>query len=150
MPGTWGTSFGSAWGSSWGALLTTVVELVESPTRLGKMRRTMKTGDTLVITDTLMGYNREAQDLPAGSTAVLNLTTPDGTLLVERKPVTILQSGSGDTATKKGRVTVTVPASTNIPEGVNTFEIETTTPDGRVLTFPDDVNAELVVIKQLG
>lgn len=125
---------------------TTELVLVDSPTRLTHMRRKAKTGDTVVITDTLMGYDRTPQSLPTGSSVVLNLKDPAGTLLVARSPATILESGSTDV----GRVTVTVPASTNIPAGVSTYELEATLPDGSILTFPDDVNAELVVIPQIG
>jgi hypothetical protein len=133
-----------------GATGTTTLALVESPTRLTRPRRAAKIGDTIPITETLRGYNGDAQDLPPGSSVVFTLVSPDGTVKISRQAVTILQTGSGNTAVNKGGVRTTVARTANDVEGVSTYEFEATLPDGTVLTFPDDSNGELTVMKQLG
>ena len=132
---------------SGGGLLTSVPPLVDSPTRLTKMRRVAKTGDTTVITDTLQGYDRTPQDL-TGATVVLTVTGPDGvTKIVNRGSATVLQNGTTDV----GKVTYTIPANVAIPVGVSTFEFEASWNGGEaVLTFPDDSDGELSVRAQLG
>ena len=143
--GTWANP---SWASgSWASLGTATLELVEAPTRLTTMRRYAKVGDTVVITDTLQGYDRTPQDL-TDATVVFTLVGPDGTTpIVDRVAVTIVQSGDVDT----GKVTVTIPASTAIPVGTSRWEFEASWNAGEtVLTFPDDVNGELVVMAALG
>jgi hypothetical protein len=116
--------------------------LVESPTRLVKPHRKGKTGDTIVLTETLQGYDGTAQDL-TGATVRFTLTAPDGTKIVDRVEVEYV-----DRAT--GRVRYTVPATVAVPAGVSTFEFEATWDADTILTFPDDSNGEITLIAQLG
>lgn len=126
-----------------GGLLNLVPELVESPTRLNKMRRTATAGDTLLIDETLKGTDGAPQDL-TGASVTFTLVAPDGaTKPIDKAGCTVRSASTG-----KVRFRGVVP---DVP-GVYTFEFEATWDDGDPATdrtFPDDSKGQLTVIAQL-
>lgn len=117
------------------------VTLVDSPTRVLTPLRFGKVGDAIPIRETLKGRDGTAQNL-TGATVVFSLRGPDGTLLVNRAPATIVSASAGT-------VSYTIPATTAIPAGLSTWEFEASWDSATVLSFPDDTNGTLTLVAEI-
>ena len=136
-PGTWTLP---SWATGvWANLgVSTTVPLVESPTRLRRMKRVGTAGETLAIVgEQLLGRDGTVQVLPAGSTVTLTMDPPDGgTPVIEDAPCTV--DSTANTVGYLGRV----PDE----DGPCQYQFHLTLPDGRDLYFPDGTYATLTVI----
>ena len=77
MAGAWGSSWGSSWGSAWGVTTPSQVVLVQSPTRLLRMLRVGKAGDTLAFEEILCGSDRRVQSLVGATVTLTGTEAPD-------------------------------------------------------------------------
>lgn len=118
---------------------TAAVVLVESPTRVRRMRRVGTAGETLAIVgEQLLGRDGTVQVLPAGSTVTLTMDPPDGgTPVIDEESCTV--DSVANTVGYLGRV----PDK----DGVCQYQFHLTLPNGGGdLYFPDGTYATFTVI----
>lgn len=123
----------------WGGAVTsvtTIPELVESPTRVTRPKRVGTVGDALVFNETLMGADGTPQDL-TGATVTFTFDGPAGEAVVVAQPATIKQNGD----TQVGQVTYKVKASVAVPEGVCSWKFKARWDADTALSFPDGAPA---------
>lgn len=116
----------------------TAVDLVESPTRLRRMKRVGTAGETLAIVgEQLLGRNGVVQELPPGTTVTLTVDPPDG-----GTPIIDEASCSVDSVANTVGFVGDVP---DVP-GACQYQFHMVLPDGRDLYFPDGQYGTLTVI----
>jgi hypothetical protein len=146
MAGAWGASWGTAWGSAWGAVGGIASSpFLPAPLRVSRPSIQMTQNDTAPpMRQRLLGSDgRTPQPLPAGSVVRFTLRKPDGVVSINRRVCTIVDGANGDV--EAGWQTGDLPVA-----GQYAGELEVTTPDGLIETFPSGRKIRVIVTAELG